>query len=85
MTPRDLRRKIRDARRRRRRIVDNEFGGLIVTRTRRAVRLTAIVKRGQLVGRQPATTIGFVDLDDAGIDRLIQRLQSLRGGRRALP
>lgn len=85
MTPRELRLKIREEKRRRQRVVDNEFGTLIVSRTRRAVRLTAVVARGHLVGRQPGTTIGFVDLDDAAIDRLIRRLQALRGGKRALP
>lgn len=79
-----LRQEIRDRKRRRQRVVDNEFGTLIVTRTRRAVRVTAVVKPALMDGK-PASTFGFVDLDDAGIDRLIQRLTALRGGRRALP
>ena len=59
-------------------VVDNEHGKLIVTRTRRAVRVT-------VVSLHPGESVAFVDLDDAKIDRLVQRLTALRGGKRALP
>lgn len=85
MTPRELRLKIRDEKRRRQRVVDNEYGSLIVSRTRRSVRVTAVVKPARLVGRPPESTYGFVDLDDDSVDRLIRRLQAIRGGRRAIP
>lgn len=82
--PRELRMKVRDEKRRRQRVVDNDYGTLILTRTRRAVRVTAVVKPGRLAGQRPATLVGFVDLDDASVDRLIRRLQAIRGGKRAL-
>ena len=85
VTSAELRRKIRDARQARRRIVDSDFGTLIVTRTRRTVRITALVKAELFNGKPPAPGVGFVDLDDAGVDRLIRRLAALRGGKRALP
>lgn len=70
---------------RRRRIVETGFGVLLVTRRDRKVRITAVVKLTELSGRPPNPGVGFVDLDDANVDRLIQRLQAIRGGKRALP
>lgn len=70
---------------RRRRIVETDFGVLLVTRRDRKVRVTAVVKLDALRGPPPCAGVGFMDLDDTGVDRLIQRLRAIRGGKRALP
>lgn len=81
-----LRRKAIKQRRLRKATIGNKFGELLVQRRSRAVRITAITKRPpDWNGRPSAASFAFVDLDDAGVDRLIQRLQAIRGGRRALP
>lgn len=72
------RKRIRDEKMAKQRVVDNEHGALIVTRTRRAVRITA-------ARNTPLHQIAFIDLTDDQVDRLIQRLTALRGGKRALP
>ncbi len=74
-----------DAIRRRRRISSNEFGELLVRRKQRAVRITAITNASRCTGKPTAASFAFVDLDDAAVDRLIRRLQAIRGGKRALP
>lgn len=75
---RSRRRLIKAAKAARQRVVDNEHATLIITRTSRRVRLT-------VEARTPRPAVAFVDLDEAGIDRAIKRLQALRGGRRTLP
>lgn len=60
-------------------------GRLIVQRRRRAVRITAITEQAPAwTGKPSAASFAFVDLDDARVDRLVERLQAIRGGRRAL-
>lgn len=81
--PRSLRDKIRDDKRRRR-TIGNDYGKLVVVRKRRAVRIIAVNAGAQWTHDDPGATFGFVDLDDAGVDRLVQRLQAIRGGRRTL-
>jgi len=77
------RRRIADARRHRS-TIGNEFGRLIVKRTRRAVRVTAITTTDAMTGAPCAASFAFADLDEAGVDRLIRRLTAIRGGRKAL-
>ena len=74
----------RVARRRRLRI-GNEFGHLMALRKRRLVRITVVTKTDAMVGAPCGATYAFVDLDDGQVDRLIRRLQAIRGGKRALP
>ena len=71
---------------RRRRTIGNAYGDLIVKRTKKAVRIIAVTKRGpNWTGAESDATFGVVDLDDVMVDRLIERLQALRGGRKELP
>lgn len=68
------------------RVASNEFGELHVRRTKRGVKVTALTLPSESrTGRRTGATYAVVDLDDAGVDRLIRRLQACRGGRRALP
>jgi len=61
---------------RRRSTFGGPFNELHVTKNQRSVRFTA-------VSRVVANVWGSADLDDAEIDRLIRRLQAIRGGKRA--
>jgi hypothetical protein len=84
MMPRSL--LINRARARKQRIASNEFGELQVRRTKRGVKITALTMPSEnRTGRRTGATYAVVDLDDAGVDRLIERLRAIRGGRRALP
>lgn len=74
---------VRDARIRRQ-TIGNEFGELVVKRTRRAVRVTAITRPARWNGTPSAASFGFADLDDAAVDMPIHRLQAVRGGKRAV-
>lgn len=70
----------------RQRVASNEFGELLVRRTKRGVKITALTLPNEnRTGRRTGATYAIVDLDDDGVDRLIRRLQACRGGRRALP
>lgn len=78
-------RKTLNRKRRSSKAIGNDYGELIVTRTKRGVRILAFTRRGPVwSGRETLATFGFVDLDDASVDRLIRRLQAIRGGRKAL-
>jgi hypothetical protein len=60
-------------------------GRLVVQRRKRAVRVTAVTERTEAWNGKPSdASFAFVDLDDAGVDRLVGRLQAIRGGRRSL-
>lgn len=69
-----------------RQTIGNAYGDLVVKRTERSVRIIAISKRGpSWTGRPSEATFGVVDLDDAMLERLIERLQAIRGGKKRLP
>ena len=77
---------VNQARAQRQRISSNEYGELLVRRTKRAVKIIAITDpETARTGRRTGATYAVVDLDDAAVDRLIGRLQEIRGGRKALP
>ena len=62
------------------RIASNEFGEILVRRTRRGIRITALtLPTSKRSGRRTGATYAIVDLDDAGVDRLVTRLQAIRG------
>ncbi len=69
----------------RRQTIATEFGEVVIKRNRRGVRVTVITRKSNWVGRPNDASFAFVDLDDSGVDRLVARLQAIRGGRRALP
>lgn len=68
------------------RIASNEYGELFARRTKRGVKIIALTLPNETrTGRRSGATYAVVDLNDVGVDRLIRRLQAIRGGRRALP
>lgn len=66
-------------------MIDDDYGTMLVTRKNRRVRITVITKPGMHTGKITQAPLGWVDLGDDQVDRLIQRLQAIRGGKRALP
>jgi hypothetical protein len=69
-----VRRRSRQAAYRERSTIETPYGDLHVTRRKRCVRVTV---------RMPGGRWAYIDLHDAGIDKLVGRLQRVRGGKRA--
>jgi hypothetical protein len=59
---------------RRRKTFETRFADLLVTKKKRCVRMTI---------RQGDGLYAHIDLHDELLDRLVQRLQAIRGGRKA--
>lgn len=81
----ELRHKIRRRRQRQITVAEDDFSTVRVVRKRRLVRITITNKPGGFTGKPSKASFAFADLDDAKIDRLIQRLLAIRGGKKALP
>lgn len=85
MNHRDLKLLVNRRRAAQQRIASNEFGELMVRRTRRGVKVIAMTMPNESrTGRRTGATYAVVDLDDAAVDRLVSRLQAIRGGRKAM-
>jgi hypothetical protein len=81
---------IRDAKRRR--TIETDAGGLVMVRSvNRRVRLTVVMRRLKTYGHGPDSftevvgpdVLASAHLDEAAVDRLIKRLQNVRGGKAA--